>query len=274
MKKIATIILNRNLPKITDALYNNVKNNNLINNDIFVLESGSDKNKLSKYTKWYADWPMARKKGLRYHQGMNYALYKLWKEKKFEKYDAFFLLSNDTEFKSKNFLDKLSKILFKYDKLGIISPCSKRWGEKILLKKTKTKFFWYIHSCAYLIKKDFLISIINSQNNSFHNFLFDDSNFRGYGLESEIIAKAYCNDWASAITSEVFFDENESHLIKKAKLIKTESYEDNFNLYVLEGQKWMKNKYGFNSKWAMQLYVKNFYDNFFNFYPEYLKFKI
>ena len=150
MKKIATIILNRNLPKVTDILYKNIKKNNSINNDIFVLESGSDKNNLSKFTKWYADWPMAKKKGLRYHQGMNYALYKIWKEKKLDNYDAFFLLSNDTEFKSKNYLDKLSKILFKHDKLGIISPCSKRWGEKILLKKTKTKFFWYIKYNIYI----------------------------------------------------------------------------------------------------------------------------
>ena len=271
MKKIATIILNRNLPRVTDRLVKNIKQNNFIHNDIFVLESGSDEKNLSKYTTWHANWPSAQKKGLRFHKGMNYALFKLYKENKLGNYDAFFLLSNDAEFKSKYYLDKLSKILFNYKKLGIISPCSKRWGEKILLKKTKTKFFWYIHSCAYLIKKDF---IINNNKNSFNNFLFDDSNFRGYGLESEIIAKAYCNDWAAAITSKVFFEENESHLIKKAKLIKTENYQENLNLYVSEGKKWMKNKYGFNSKWAMQLYVKNFYDNFFKFYPEYSKYKI
>ena len=34
--------------------------------------------------------------------------------------------------------------------------------------------------------------------------LFDGNNFRGYGSEHEPIAKAYANDWAAAITSEVW----------------------------------------------------------------------
>ena len=57
------------------------------------------------------------------------------------------------------------------------------------------------------------------------NFLFDGDNFRGYLSESEIIAKAYVNDWAAAITNKVFAEENESYLLNKSDLIKTESYE-------------------------------------------------
>ena len=38
--------------------------------------------------------------GLRYGRGMNFGLLKLWKENKFEKYDAFLLLTNDTEFQN------------------------------------------------------------------------------------------------------------------------------------------------------------------------------
>ena len=49
---------------------------------------------------------------------------------------------------------------------------------------------------------------------------------------------------------------------------------ENLKLFIEEGKIWMKKKYGFNSKWAMQLYVKNFYDNFFNFYPDLNKYKI
>ena len=33
-------------------------------------------------------------------------------------------------------------------------------------------------------------------------------------------------------------------------------------------------KYGFNNKWQMQFYVKMYYDHFFNFNPELLKYKI
>ena len=33
-------------------------------------------------------------------------------------------------------------------------------------------------------------------------------------------------------------------------------------------------KYGFSSKWSMNMYVKNFYDKFFEYYPEYKNYKI
>ena len=81
-------------------------------------------------------------------------------------------------------------------------------------------------------------------------------------------------DVASKISSKVFAEENESYLLKKADLIKTESYNENIKLYLQEGLVWLKRKYGFNSRWSMQQYVKSFYDNFFNYNPELKKYKI
>jgi hypothetical protein len=115
---------------------------------------------------------------------------------------------------------------------------------------------------------------MNAELPDYMNFVFDGSNFRGYGSETELIAKAYANDWAAAITAEVWASENESHLLNQADLIKTEGYEKNMALYVEEGRSWMRNKYGFNSRWSMQQYVKSFYDHFFEFHPEFNKFKI
>ena len=106
------------------------------------------------------------------------------------------------------------------------------------------------------------------------NFLYDGSNFRGYGTESELIAKAYSNYWSAGITSEVEINENESYLINKSNLIKTEPYEKNLKLLLIEGSNWMREKYGFKSKWSMQMYTKTFYDRFFLHYPKYLKYKI
>ncbi len=106
------------------------------------------------------------------------------------------------------------------------------------------------------------------------SFLYDGTNFRGYSFESELIAKAYANDWAAAITAEVWAEENESHLLNQADLIKTEGYEENLKLYVEEGRRRMRNKYGFNSRWSMQQYVKSFYDHFFEFHPEFKPYRI
>ena len=47
---------------------------------------------------------------------------------------------------------------------------------------------------------------------------------RGYLTESEIIAKAYANDWAAGITTKVFAEENETYLIEKSDLIRTDDF--------------------------------------------------
>ena len=275
MKQVATLILNRNLPEVTDKLYRHIKKYDGDHTDIFVIEAGSDKENLSDHTTWYADWPEAKRDGLRYARGMNYGLSMLFKEKKFYKYDAFFLLTNDTELEKKSTIKVLIDIFEIHKRLGILSPCSRRWGEKSLLKgENKTKYFWFIHNNSYFLRRDFVDIIINKDVPDHINFLFDGNNFRGYCSESELIAKAYANDWAAGITSKVWSSENESYLLNKSSQIKTESYKENLKLYVQEGKKWMLNKYGYTSKWSMNLYTKSFYDAFFKFHPEFSNYKI
>ena len=116
--------------------------------------------------------------------------------------------------------------------------------------------------------------LINTDKPNYMDFLFDGSNFRGYLSESEVIAKAYANDWAAAITTKVYTEEDESYLLDKSSIIKTESYSENMKLYIEEGLKWMHKKYGFNSRWQMMQYVKLFYDQFFVYYPECKKYKV
>jgi hypothetical protein len=274
MKRVATIILNRNLPKVTNQLCEHLERYDGDATDVFVVEAGSDSERLSHFATWHADWPDAVMHGLRYPRGMNYGLSQLWKEGKFSQYEAFFLLTNDTELRDQPTLSTLLTILDKHPRLGIISPCSDRWGERFLLREQPTKYFWFIHNNAYLLRRSFIEDILNEDQPDSMNFLFDGSNFRGYGFESELIAKAYVNDWAAAITAEVWAGENESHLLNQSDLIKTEGYEENLKLYVEEGMQWMRTKYGFNSRWAMQQHVKNFYDRFFEFHPEFEPYRI
>jgi hypothetical protein len=274
MKKVATVILNRNLPEPTDRLVEHLALHDSGATDVFVLEAGSDKHNLSKYCSWHADTEEVRQWGLRYSRGMNFALLKLWEEKRWEQYDAFFLLTNDTELSSSPTLSPLLNILQEHPRVGILSPCSAKWGEQLLLYTQPTKYFWFIHNNAFLLRRPFLEDIIEKDEPSYMNFVFDGSNFRGYLSESELIVKAYANDWAAAITSKVFAEENESYLLKKSDLIRTETYEKNIGLYLREGEQWLRRKYGFNSRWSMQQYVKSFYDKFFEFHPEYEQYRI
>jgi hypothetical protein len=274
MKRVATLILNRNLPEPTDRLVEHLKEYDGDETDVFVIEAGSDDDRLSQYCTWHVDSPEVRQYGLRYSRGMNYGLSQMWKEGKFTHYDAFFLLTNDTELMDMSTLTPLMAILDQHSHVGILSPCSERWGERLLLTQETTKYFWFIHNNAYLLRRDFIETICNEDQPDYMHFLFDGTNFRGYGFESELIVKAYVNDWAAAITKEVWAEENESYLLNRSDLIKTEGYHENLRLYVEEGRRWMKHKYGFNSRWSMQQYVKSFYDRFFDFHPEFEKYKI
>lgn len=274
MKRLATIIINRNLPEVTDRLCEHLAKFDGDLTDIFVVEAGSDSNNLSKYCTWHAKSPDVMKNGLRYGRGMNFGLLQLFNEGKFEKYDAFFLLTNDTEFKEVATLAPLVDLLEKHPRVGILSPCSERWGERLLLEKERTKYFWFIHNNAYLLRREFIEMICDKEHPDTMDFLFDGDNFRGYGCEHELVAKAYANDWAAAITTDVWAAENESHLLENADQIKTQGYEENLQLYLAEGRHWMRKKYGFNSHWSMQQYVKSFYDKFFEFHPEYSQYKV
>ena len=274
MKKVATIILNRNLPHETNSLYEHLKVFDEQETDIFIIEAGSDSDRLSKYYTWHVDDPSTRKIGLRYSRGMNYALLKLYENRDWFNYDYFFLLSNDTELRKTNTIRPLLDLMESHERLGILSPCSEIWGEKKLFLDKKILYFWYIHKNAFLIRRQFAESIIKKDHPTYLDFLFDGSNFYGFLVESELIAKAYANNWAAGITNIVYAEENESYLLEKSALIKTENYDKSLELYIKEGKKWLRNKYGFNSRWLMNEYVKSFYDKFFEYNPNLSQFKL
>ncbi|MBF0372120.1 MAG: hypothetical protein HQL39_01735 [Alphaproteobacteria bacterium] len=274
MTKVAAIIVNRNLPAETDAVVDSLLRHDADLVDAFVVESGSDDDRLSRHCTWHATDPEARAHGLRFCRGINFGLTKLLAEGRFLDYDAFLLMTNDCELGDHPVVAPLLDVLERHPRVGLLSPCSRRWGERALLESMPTRYLWYAHNAAMLVRRQFVESIMEIEAPDHMNFLYDGSNFRGYGSDLEITAKGYANDWATAITSRVMVEENERHLLDKASLIKTESYEENFRLYLEEGKLWMRRKYGFNSRWMMQVYAKMLYDDFFKNYPEYAEFRI
>ena len=275
MKLTATIILNRNLPRETNNLVEHLHKFDKDLTNVFVVEAGSEKDNLSKYCTWHVHSHEVMENGLRYSRGMNYGLLELWNSGHWENYDSFFLITNDTKLPpGQKTIKTLQALMNEHPRVGLISPCSEKWGEKDLVGQDSTKYFWFIHNNAYFLRREFVDQLIDTNNPTYMDFLFDGNNFRGYLFESEIIAKSYANDWAAAITTKVFAEEDESYLLDKSHLIKTDNYEDNMQLYVEEGLQWIKKKYGFNSRWQMMQYVKLFYDKFFEYYPEYKANKI
>jgi len=272
--KIATIILNRNLPLTTDKLYENIAKNNSDITDIYVVESGSDEDRRSQYCTWWANDEDSIKNGLRYGRGFNFGLTNLINEKKYESYDYFFLVCNDVELEEKPILHTLLDEIEKHPQLGILSPCSPTWAEGQIIGPDNIRYFWHVHFNSWLIRRSYMDDVRELEDPNRNNFFFDGSNFRGYYSDIEMVAKGYANDWATGITTKVIQNENDSYLKTKSDLMKTDPYEKNLIKVFDEGKNWLRGKYGFNSRWTMQAYAKFFYERFFEFHPEFNNYKI
>lgn len=271
----AVVILNRNLPKETDELVNSlIEKNSVSLDDIYVVEAGSRPKNISKHCSWHVTTEKVIEKGLRFNRGMNYGLMKLINQDLIKKYSSVLLLTNDTILLQPNTVKNLESIFEKFPRLGLLSPCGVKWGERDLLGEKITKCVWHLNNSAYMLRTSFIEDIVNFDAKYDEDYFFEGSNFRGYLSEYSLIMKAYCNDWAVALTTKVLIEENEDLLFKKYELINTESYNKNLLLYVDEGNKWLKRKFGLKSKWPLITLAKSSYDNFFKFHPEYSSYKL
>ena len=140
-KRVATIILNRNLPEVTDALYSHLFQYDIDYTDIYVIEAGSSSNNLSAFSTWHVNDADATKFGLRYCRGMNQALLNLFQEDKFTNYDAFFSLANDVEFESKPTVGPLLDVLDVHSRIGILSPVLRIGASAHFCKKHTSNTF-------------------------------------------------------------------------------------------------------------------------------------
>ena len=39
---------------------------------------------------------------------------------------------------------------------GILSPCAKQWAEVDLIGDNNTKYFWYVHNVAYVMRRAYI----------------------------------------------------------------------------------------------------------------------
>jgi len=274
MKPVAAIVLNRNLPEVTDALCERLERSSGDVADIFVVESGSDRDRLSRRCTWWADWPESLEMGLRYPRGFNFALSRLLAEGRYGDYEHFLLLVNDAEIPAEPWVAALLEVMREHPRVGILSPCSRTWGERELIGPEGVRYFWHMSQIAWLLRRRYVDDVRELEEPTYMNFLYDGENFRGYESEIELVIKGYINDWASAITTRAFVDEDKNHLVTKHQLIRTEPFEESVMKCVQEGRRWMRRKYGFHSRWCMQMYAKLFYESFFVNYPYLAPFRI
>ncbi|NQW09050.1 MAG: hypothetical protein HQ481_04100 [Alphaproteobacteria bacterium] len=267
MALVATIILNRNLPEQTDALYERFADQNNGETDLYVVESGSRQDKISKYCSFWANWDEAVRDGLRYPRGFNYGLEQILHSGKFYDYQYYFLVCNDIRF-TDPLIPVLLEEMKRHPKVGILSPVGRDWAERSLIGERGLKYCWHINHIAWFLRREFIESIMARRDVNFMNFLYDGLNFRGYCADLELVIKGYVNEFATAVTTSVEIDEDVDILREKSDLIQTDTYNVNRRRVLSEGLEWMFHKYGFSSQLQMQHYARTFFDRFFHLYPD------
>lgn len=112
MKTLA-VILHYNTVKMTDELYEMLKPYERDDYDLMVLDNGSDKDKVSKYTELSSPENTGYGGGL--DMGMEYFLG--------TDYDSFMFLNSDLIVHGYNFIKELRKVLFADPDMAVVTPC-------------------------------------------------------------------------------------------------------------------------------------------------------
>ena len=193
---------------------------------------------------------------------------------KVQKYQYYFLVCQDSIFPDEPTLHIMLEEMERYPRIGILSPCSLEWGEASLVPDKEVRLFWFINHIAWLFRGDFIDAVKNIEEPSHLNYLYDGTNFRGYDLDVEVVAKAYANGYGAGITKRALFREDADLTDRMASTMKTDPQRLNRPAMFDEGKKWLRSKYGFNSRWNMVTYVKAFYNQFFEHYPDYQRLRI
>lgn len=268
-KDTAILVLNRNLPDHTNRLCEQLLSESSEFSDLYGIESGSSQEGISNYCSFWARWDDAIKDGLRYARGFNYGLSELMKLGRFYDYKYYLLVCNDVDI-SMPMVPVLRALMEAHPKVGIISPVAIDWPEQDLMNGREIAYCWHINHVIWMVRREFMESVIANGNGDHMNFLYDGSNFRGYFCDMELIAKGYANEFATAITNRTTFHEKQQILKDQNRLIASDPYEINQRRVFAEGKRWLRSKYGFNHKEQMETYCHLLFERFFTLHP-YLK---
>ena len=254
---IDVIILNRNLGEVCDALVDKLSAH--LNKDldrIIVVDSGSEAELKSRHTSVGLDDEETRRHGLRFGRGMNLGLQY---RRNLENLNPWvLLLPVDTEIIKWDLHKFLGNIPSDH-KIAAIKPASQDSEYLSILGKDEFRYGWNFEEGAWLISSNFLdFHLKHFPDSSF----FDVGNFRGYLTSLELAFRAYINGYGVGITSSLIVFENETHLLERSDLIRTEPIGENQKLLLSEGLNWLHKKYQIQDAWDFAQLVRLTFDQF------------
>lgn len=192
----AIIVLNRNQPDMTDRLCDHIVRHTKANYKLYVIEAGSDEDKLSAHhTHWVND-PWTMKNGLRPAKGFNKGIDIARGD---NAWDAYWCVMNDMNFYEEDTLSLMLVDLKRFPEIGLIQPAlqysmwgkEKRDGTKFGAKSGRVRLVPYMTHFAFLITEQALDRI---------GPLYDESNFLAHGGDVEICWRIWQAGLAVAIS--------------------------------------------------------------------------
>lgn len=265
-RRVAIIILSRNLPEQVDRLVREFRRYDTDDTDIYVVEAGTERENLSEHHTTWANWEEAMQEGLRPARGFNLGILELIRRGRLQSYDYLFLVRATVGLEGP-VVTRLLEQMEQHPRVGIISPCGASWAERTLVGDDGLKYVWHINHYAWMVRREFLDLILHHEELSINSLLFDGTNFRSYGTDTEVVIKGYINDYATALSTACLLDEDQELLKTSADLIRTDPYGVNARKVFDEGFQWMRRKYGFTTRLQFQEYAQLWYDRFFELHP-------
>lgn len=262
---IDVVILNRNLGNIADNLFHDVVRFGIPNENIVVVDSGSDNDKLSKFTTLRFNDLNTKESGLRPSRGFNHGITELLSRKSSSEW--ILLLPVDARILKFDFV-KLMQSIQDLERIQAIKPISPTSGYLEFLEDRPESLVWSIEEGPIMIRKSFIQLLSRT---SGEDIFFDADNFRGLYTSLELAFRVYGNAGCILLTSMIEISEDKSFQIEKSALIKTEPIDIHMQLMLREGNKWLHDKYGILDAKSLSEIVRLSFDNFLQCYPEYAK---
>jgi hypothetical protein len=187
MTKTLVIILNHNLPEMTDSLYLSLKDHEGDLFSLFVMDNGSKESLISPYTQVYL------KQNIFWGGALNEA-FKIMLDN--DQYDSLLFLNNDIELNGKIFVEALRHELFAND-FALVSPCiagdPKPWLQMQNWGAQSTRVVKWIDNQAPMFHRKLVEAI--SQ--------FDNELFYGWGQELICFDVCESNQWKIGVCDHV-----------------------------------------------------------------------
>jgi len=261
---IVAVILNRNLGKISDKLEEDLQSLGI--SKIVIVDSSTSINLRSKNATIIQDSPEALREGLRINRGFNLGIASALEN---TEADWILCLPVDTEIVKFN-VDALLSFLSKNQEIQAVCPIERGSPYAPMINQSGVSLVWNLPEGPILLKSEFARRYQYDGNNS----ILDNTNFRGYLSFIELALRIYGNHGAMAVTNLIEVHEREDYLLHFSELMKTEPLDINKELLIKDGLHWLNQKYGLQSRWALENIVRLTFEDYLSANPKLQKFAI